>query len=173
MYTQGSMLPWLALTGALLLGCGRGQPESSAQPAAPYRDRAEASDSTLPSNMPEVTWQWVSFTSPVEQIAVDAPERYTIRFGPDGRAAVKADCNRGNTSYSIRADRRIALGPIVLTRMMCPPGSQDARFVKELGRATSYFLKDGDLFLELPVDSGTLRFGGRPRDGAARYRHTQ
>ena len=42
--------------------------------------------------------------------------------------------------------------------MMCPPGSLSDRFVKEVGRATSYFLKDGDFFLELPVDSGTLRF---------------
>jgi heat shock protein HslJ len=94
----------------------------------------------------------------VEQVKVDAPERYTIQFGRDGRLAVVADCNRGSTSYSVSADRRIALGPIVLTRMMCPPGSQDARFVNELGRATSYFLEDGYLFLELPVDSGTLRF---------------
>jgi heat shock protein HslJ len=153
------MLSRLTFIGALLTGCGRGQPESTAQPQAPYRDRAEpAADSTLPSSVLDATWQWVSFTSPVEQITVDSPERYTIRFGRDGRVAVRADCNRGSTSYSVAAHRRIMLGPIVLTRMMCPPGSQDARFVKEFGRARSYFLKDGDLFLELPVDSGTLRF---------------
>jgi heat shock protein HslJ len=106
----------------------------------------------------DVTWQWLRFRSPVEHITVDAPERYTIQFGRDGRVAVRADCNRGTASYSVSADRRIALGPIVLTRMMCPPGSQDARFINELGRATSYFMEDGYLFLELPVDSGTLRF---------------
>jgi heat shock protein HslJ len=154
-----TLLSWLALIGVLLPSCGRGRPESTGQPPAPYRDRAEAAtDSTLPSNILNVTWQWVSFTSPVEQITVDAPERYTIRFGRDGRAAVRADCNRGSSGYSVSADRRIALGPIVLTRMMCPPGSLDARFVKEFGRATSYFLEEGYLFLELPVDSGTLRF---------------
>ncbi len=32
------------------------------------------------------------------------------------------------------------------------------RFAKEVSRANSYFMKDRDLFLELPVDSGTLRF---------------
>jgi heat shock protein HslJ len=162
MGAQESMLRSLALIGALLTGCSRGQPEPAGQPPAPYRERAEASDSTLPSNVLDVTWEWVSFTSPVEQITVDAPERYTIRFGREGRAAVRADCNRGSTGYSVSADRRIALGPIVLTRMMCPPGSQDARFVNEIGRATSYFLKDGYLFLELPVDSGTLRFRRQP-----------
>jgi heat shock protein HslJ len=158
MCAQRSMLPWVTLVGVLLISCSRREPDSTPKPTAPYRERAEASDSTLPSDVLDVTWQWVSFRSPVEQIIVDAPERYTIRFGRDGRVAVRADCNRGSTSYSVGADRRIALGPIVLTRMMCPAGSRDARFVNDFGRATSYFLRDGYLFLELPVDSGTLRF---------------
>jgi heat shock protein HslJ len=158
MRNRTSLLPLLALIGGLLAGCGRGRPESAGQPPAPYRDRGEVSDSTLPSSMLDPTWQWVSFTSPVEQFTVAAPERYTIRFGRDGRIAVRADCNRGSVTYSASADRRIMLGPILLTRMMCRAGSQDARFVNELGRARSYFLKDGDLFLELPADSGTLRF---------------
>jgi heat shock protein HslJ len=106
----------------------------------------------------DVTWQWVSLTNPLEQITVGAPERYTIRFERDGRATVRADCNRGMTSYSVGADRHIAFRPIALTRMMCPPGSLGDRFTREVGRATTYFLKDGDFFLELPVDSGTLRF---------------
>jgi heat shock protein HslJ len=72
--------------------------------------------------------------------------------------ALKADCNRGVGSYKVSPDRRITLKPIALSRMMCPKGSLSDRFAKEVGRATSYFLKDGDLFLELPVDSGTLRF---------------
>ena len=151
-----SLLSSVALVGGLLMGCGQAQPEST---PAPYRTRETApSDSTLPSNVLEVTWQWISLTSPVEQITVDAPERYTIRFGRGGRAAVKADCNRGATSYIAGADRHIAFRPIALTRMMCPPGSLGDRFAREVGRATTYFLKDGDLFLELPVDSGTLRF---------------
>jgi para-nitrobenzyl esterase len=153
------MLSCLALIGVLLTGCSRGQPESTPEPEAPYRERENAaSDSTLPSSMVGVTWQWVSFTSPVEQIAVDAPERYTIRFERDGRVAVRADCNRGMTRYSIRADRRIIFGPIALTRAMCPPGSLGDRFAREVGRVRSYFQKGGDLFLELPIDSGTLRF---------------
>jgi hypothetical protein len=69
---------------------------------------------------------------------VDAPERYTLRFESTGRITMQADW--------------------ALTRMMCPPGSLSDRFVKEVGRASSSFVKDGDLFLELPVDSGTLRF---------------
>ena len=159
MDTQRSMVPWLALIGVLVAGCGPGQPESTSQAPAPATNGANLpSDASLPPDVADVTWQWVSFTTPVEQVNVDAPERYTIRFEPDGRVAVRADCNRGTARYSVSADRRIALQPMALTRAMCAPGSLSDRFVKEVGRATSYFLKDGDLFLSLPIDSGTLRF---------------
>lgn len=89
---------------------------------------------------------------------VDAPERYTLLFDRSGRVSVRADCNRDSTVYSVTADRRIMFQPIALTRMACPPGSLSDRFVREVGRAAIYFLKDGDLYFDLPVDSGTLRF---------------
>jgi para-nitrobenzyl esterase len=110
----------------------------------------------------DITWQWVGFTTPVEQLNVDEPGRYTVRLEAGGRVALQADCNRGMGSYSLSADRHITFPPIALTRMMCPPGSLSDRFAREVGRATSYFLKDGDLYLELPVDSGTLRFRRQP-----------
>jgi heat shock protein HslJ len=122
---------------------------------------ADAQTASLPAAAIDIIWEWVSFTTPVEQIDVDAPERYLVTFGSDGRVAIRADCNRGTGAYTISDDHRIALGPIATTRAMCPPGSLSDRFVREIGRATSYFLRDGDLFLELPVDSGTLRFRRR------------
>ena len=172
MATPGSMLRLLALTGVVLAGCREKQPQSTPQAlapattgAAPAPDSASgpgspaaASDSTASMAMKDVTWQWVRLTTPVEQLDVDAPDRYTVRFGSDGRIALKADCNRGMGSYAESADRRLTLKPIVLSRAMCPAGSLSDRFAKEVGRATSYFVKDGDLFLELPIDSGTLRF---------------
>ena len=172
MATLGSMLRLLALTGVVLAGCREKQPQSTPQAsapetagAAPASDSASgpgspaaASDSTASMDVKDVTWQWVRLTTPVEQLDVDAPDRYTVRFGSDGRIALKADCNRGMGSYAVSADRRLTLKPIVLSRAMCPAGSLSDRFAKDVGRATSYFVKDGDLFLELPIDSGTLRF---------------
>jgi para-nitrobenzyl esterase len=105
-----------------------------------------------------VVWEWVSTTTPVEEIKVDSPDRYTLRLGSDGRLALKADCNRGAGAYAVTGDRALTVKPIALTRAMCPPGSLSDRFAKDVGRATSYFVRDGDLYLELPVDSGTLRF---------------
>jgi heat shock protein HslJ len=95
-------------------------------------------------------------------VDVDAPDKYTVRFGSDGKVALQADCNRGMGSYAVTPDRRLTPKPIALSRAMCPKGSLSDRFAKEVGRATSYFVKDGDLFLELPVDSGTLRFRRQP-----------
>lgn len=144
----------LTLAAVLLASCGSGPSGSAAQPLPP----ASASPSGLPSDVVGVTWQWVSFTTPVEQLNVDARDRYTIQFDQAGRAALRAGCNRGSASYSVTADQRLTFGPIALTRAACPPGSLSDRFAREVGRASSYFVRDGDLYLELPVDSGTLRF---------------
>jgi para-nitrobenzyl esterase len=119
---------------------------------------AVSADSIMPDSIVGVTWEWVGFSTPVEQITVDAPEKYTVQFGRDGRVAMRADCNRGMGSYSVTPDRRLTLGPIALTRAMCPAGSLSDRFAREFGRATIWFMRDGDLYFDLPMDSGTLRF---------------
>jgi heat shock protein HslJ len=117
-----------------------------------------AGGTTTAGDVVDVVWEWVSTTTPVEEVKVNSPDRYTLRLGSDGHLALKADCNRGAGSYAIGGDRALTVKPIALTRAMCPPGSLSDRFVKDVGRATSYFVKDSELYLELPTDSGTLRF---------------
>jgi heat shock protein HslJ len=129
--------------------------------AAGLMTHSAYSQTTPPSQLMAGTWEWIGFRTPVEQLVVDAAERYTIQFEGSGRVLVRADCNRGNGAYIIGEDRQLTLGPIALTRAACPPGSLSDRFVRELARANRFFIKDKDLFLELPADSGTLRF--RPR----------
>ena len=107
------------------------------------------------------TWQWVSSTTPVEKITVAAPERYTILLQTDGRAQVRFDCNRGGGKYKI-AEGQLSFGPLVSTRMACPPDTQDGTFMRDLQRVTSFFIEDGVLFLELPYDSGTMQFRREP-----------
>jgi heat shock protein HslJ len=133
-----------------------------AKDCRPSSGTSAASASALPPDVVDITWQWVSLTTPVERLTVDAPERYTLRFEGSGRVTVRSDCNRGAGTYTVASDRRITLNAIALTRMMCPPGSLSGRFEKDVGRVSSYFLKDGDSFLEMPVESGTLRFRRQP-----------
>ena len=102
-------------------------------------------------------WHWEATVTPVEQIGTANSARYTLELQPGGLALVRADCNRGRGSYEI-GDDRITFGPIVTTRMACPPGSLDGRYLKDLQRATIFFVEGGKLFLDLPMDSGTMRF---------------
>jgi hypothetical protein len=42
--------------------------------------------------------------------------------------------------------------------MACPSGSLDSRYLRDLQRATIFFVEGGKLFLDLTMDSGTMRF---------------
>jgi heat shock protein HslJ len=104
------------------------------------------------------TWLWASFTDPVNGTQeIDTPERYTLQLLPSGTARIKADCNRGAGKYTVDGSS-IDLEVATLTRAACPPGSLDADFVKYLNGAAVWFVQDGDLYLDLFADSGTMRF---------------
>lgn len=110
-----------------------------------------------PESLLNVTWEWVATVNPVERLTVQDPSRYTILFQDDRNASVKFDCNRGRGAYEL-SEGMLSFGPLISTRAACPEDSQDALFMRDLQRVTSYFLREGELFLELPMDSGTMRF---------------
>jgi para-nitrobenzyl esterase len=143
---------------SLLAGCTYA---SDPEPPAPAEAVPAQQGPTFVDDVMRVTWEWVGFTTPVEQLTVDASERYTIEFDRDGFAAIQADCNRGQANYFLPADGQIAIHGIALTRAACPPGSLSQRYVSLLELVRTYFMLEGDLLLELPADSGTLRFRRR------------
>lgn len=53
---------------------------------------------------------------------------------------------------------RLSFGPLISTRMACPPDNLDGPFTRDIQRVVSFFIDNGQLFLELPYDSGTMRF---------------
>jgi heat shock protein HslJ len=111
-------------------------------------------------------WQWESIVTPQQAIEVANPERYVLEFMADNKASMRFDCNRGGGSYQM-ASGQLTFGPLVSTRMGCPPGSLGDRFGQELGRVTSFSLDHGKLYLNLPDNGGTLRFhAGDPASGA-------
>jgi heat shock protein HslJ len=143
--TARSLVP---LAAAVVLGCAAGSDDGR-----PARARA-------PAAAIDRVWQWTATATPAETIEPPAPERYTLELAPNGRLLVRADCNRGTGSYRI-GKGTIALGPIATTRMACPPGSLDARYLADLRRAAAFFVEDGRLHLALPADAGTMRFAPR------------
>jgi heat shock protein HslJ len=116
------------------------------------------------------TWQGTQMNDGAT-FAPDDPSRYTLELLPDGRVAVQVDCNRGTGSYTLDGNR-LTIGPLAMTRAACPAGSLGDTFARQLGAVASYALRGPDLYLELAVDSGAMRFvaaggGGQTTEGAA------
>jgi heat shock protein HslJ len=108
------------------------------------------------------TWHWMGTTTPVEKITVPDSGRYTIRLTDDGKVQGRFDCNRGGGAYDI-SEGKLSIGPLLSTRMACPANSLDGRFMRDLQRVSLFFVQDGELYLELPFDSGTMRFRSQPQ----------
>ena len=136
----------LVLLGMVIMGCA----STGALPD-------ENTHSTDPQSVLNKTWQWVSTTTPVEKIAVSNPERYTIMLTDDGKLQARFDCSLGGGEYRISAGK-LSFGALLSTRMACPPDSLDGPFMRDLQRVTSFFVQDELLYLELPYDSGTMKF---------------
>jgi D-alanyl-D-alanine carboxypeptidase len=131
-------------------------PTQASQPtAAPTEAPAptQAASLTLTDN----AWQWVAFTSPVDQFKVEQPESYQLTFQDDGTVAIKADCNNAGGTYTADdSSLTIEVGP--MTMAACPDGSRGDQFIKLLSGAAKYFFVDNALFINLYADGGTMRF---------------
>ena len=119
------------------------------------------------ANLTGTSWQLVKFQgSDDTTLTPDDRSKYTIEFGADGRLSARIDCNRGRGTWKTTGTSQLQLGPLALTRAMCPPGSLHDRIVKQWGAIRSYVLKDGHLFLSLIADGGIYEFepvaGGKP-----------
>ncbi len=106
----------------------------------------------------DVFWAWDGsrYNNDTESRAVDG-RQYTLIFQGDGSVKIMADCNRVFGQYSAEGrSLAITLGPS--TRMACAPGTQDHLFLRDLGGAVGWFLKKGELYLDMKADAGTMRF---------------
>ncbi len=122
---------WLAarLAAALLAalmaaGCTREEQtppiDATETPGSTGASGAEEAKMT-PSERAGTNWQLVRIASMDDSVSEpDERSHYTIRFDPDGRAAIRADCNRGNGTWKAEG-AKLAFGPIALTRAMWPP----------------------------------------------------
>jgi heat shock protein HslJ len=126
---------------------------------------ASASDPLLGTS-----WHLTGITSmaPGEEpnTTIADPSRYTVNFGPDGRAAFQVDCNRGSSTWQAAAaapdSGTLSFGPIALTRMFCPQPSDDTKVAAALSRVRSYLISDGKLHMSLEADGGVMNWAPAP-----------
>ena len=138
----------LVFVAASLAGCDRSAPpDAKPTAAAPAQ------------NLAGTSWQLVRFTgSDGAKIAPDDRTKYTLTFEPDGAVVARIDCNRGRGAWKSEAPGQLVLGPLALTRMMCPPDSMHDRVAADWDAVRSYATKDGHLFLSLMADGGTYEY---------------
>jgi heat shock protein HslJ len=105
-----------------------------------------------------VVWKWqqTRYNNDTQNVPSD-PSLYTIEFKSDGKLNIRADCNRAGGTYSMEG-KSIRIEQTHSTMAMCPPGSLDQDFNKDLSAAAIYFFQDDFLYLDLKYDSGTMKF---------------
>ena len=128
-------------------------------------------ETQLPAGLTGATWEWVSVIDPMGQTAAADPTRYTITFNEDATANIIADCNSVMANY-VTDGSNLTIMPGATTLMACEPGSQDQLFLSSLSSATAYTVEDGELFIALDADAGTVIFraagtGATAEGGAA------
>jgi heat shock protein HslJ len=141
----------LELAGIAGTLVARFEAESTGGPAA--------ASAGVGSELGGTSWQLVRFEGGDETtLTPDDPTKYTLEFDADGSLTARIDCNRGRGTWESPAAGQLTLGPLALTRAMCPPGSLHDQIVRQLGYVRSYVLKDGRLFLALMADGGIYEF---------------
>jgi para-nitrobenzyl esterase len=144
------------LAGALVAGVTLGGCERTASP--PTASPTAATPASAP-NLAGTSWQLVKFTgSDGKAVEPDDRSKYTLSFEADGGVVARIDCNRGHASWKSEAPNQLVLGPLALTRMMCPPGSMHDRVAADWGAVRSYAIRDGHLFLSLMADGGIYEY---------------
>jgi len=124
----------------------------------------EVSDSQSTSHKPPATlagtsWRLVRFLGKDgKNLVPSGKAKYTIAFGKDGQVNARIDCNRGHGTWKSPGPNQLALGPLALTRAMCPPAPLNDRIVKDWDTVRLYTVKDGHLFLSLMGDTGIYEF---------------
>jgi heat shock protein HslJ len=118
--------------------------------------RSAASSFTLSvSALSGTAWQLVDIRAGDNVTTPIDGQKYTVTFGADKRALIRADCNRGVASWH-STDDDLMFGAVKMTRVKCADGSMHQRFVNDLAYVRWYAFQDGHLYLSLNGDAGAI-----------------
>jgi heat shock protein HslJ len=104
-------------------------------------------------------WSWVGLLGGDGGTPSTAqPDAYWLKFMPEGRFWLRADCNRGRGTWHATSARTLALTVTERTHALCPEGSLSERYLQLLLKAASFRLEDGSMLVTLTPEAGSLRF---------------
>lgn len=156
----------LLLLAVILSACST---PTTPPPPTPTPEPATETPEPVPtgpdySSVPFVgkTWYWLStqFNNDT-RIQIEDPSIYMVQFNADGTFTGTADCNNFLGEYSVDGSSiDIMVGPMTL--VACPEGSQSDAFIQQLNDAVIFLLQEGFLYLDLPVDTGTMKLSELP-----------
>lgn len=107
-------------------------------------------------------WQWVqTLYNNDNKLVPSNPENYTIQFQEGGLVGVKADCNVKGGQFTADGSQ-LSITITHSTMAACEPGSLENEFVRDLEASAIFFFREGELYIDLKYDSGTMRFSSVP-----------
>lgn len=110
----------------------------------------------------DLTGTWVAWIeTTLADGTVYSPQEnrpFSLAFQEDDQIDLRIDCNRGGAEY-IRDKNRININIESITEAYCGDDSLDRVFLQQIGDVRSFFEKDNYFYMELPFDSGVMKFG--------------
>jgi heat shock protein HslJ len=55
-------------------------------------------------------------------------------------------------------EKKISITITHTTRAACPPDSLEQDYIRDLNGVAGWFLKEGDLYMDIKFDTGTMKF---------------
>ena len=101
-------------------------------------------------------WQQTLYNNDTKAVPQNSAN-YTFELKTDGKISIRADCNAGGGIYNLKGSQ-ISIEITHTTMAACPPGSLEDKFIKDLNAAAIYFKHEGNLYLDLKYDTGTMKF---------------
>ena len=156
----------LCLLAVLSVACSPADPDPPASApvgATPAADSEAALSSppadAAPGDLAGTSWRLVNIMSMDDTVYTpEDPSAYTLEFGRDGTASVRADCNRAKGSWTSDSPGQLQFGPMAGTRAACPPGSLHDRYLGQFEWVRSYVTREGHLFLATMADGAIIEF---------------
>jgi heat shock protein HslJ len=82
---------------------------------------------------------------------------YSLQLKLDGAVQVRGDCNIAGGSFTLKG-ANLAITITHTTMAACPENSLETPFFRDLNRTSGFLIKNGRLFIDLKLDTGTMEF---------------